>query len=75
MLFFCKCLAFVYCYVICLAAFDLILRIVPGGVMGVSLIVEILRVDLYDRTGYDSRFGVPFYMVAYFKSLRHIFLF
>ena len=34
-----------------LAGFDLVLGIVGGGVMGVSLVVEIFGVDLCDRAG------------------------
>lgn len=50
----CKCMAFVNGYMVCLAGFDLILRIVGGGVVGVSLIVEVFRVDLYDRSRYNA---------------------
>jgi len=44
-----KCVAFVNSYVVGLAGFDLVLGIIGGGVMGVSLIVEIFGVDLCDR--------------------------
>lgn len=71
MLFFCKCARLMDCYMVCLAAPDLVLGIIPGGMMRISLIVKILCVDLYDRPGYYSCLGVPFYMVAWFKFMRH----
>ena len=57
--------------VVSLVAFDLILRIVPGSMMGVSLIDKIGSVDLYNPTGNAASFRIPTYMIAGFKCLCH----
>ena len=63
--------AFVNGYVVGLAGFDLVLGIVGGGVMDVSLVIEIFGMDLRDRAGDDARLGVPGDVVTCFKCWMH----
>jgi len=63
--------AFVDGDVVGLAGFDLVLGIIGGGMMGVSLVVEIFGVDLYDRARDMACFGIPGDVVAYFEGGFH----
>ena len=55
-----------------LVAPDLILGIVFGGMVRMSLVVEISRVDRDDRTRHATCLGIPGHMITDVKSLRHL---
>jgi len=63
--------AFVNGDVVGLAGFDLVLGIIGGGMMDVSLIIEIFGVDLCDRARDMACLGIPGYVVAYFEGGFH----
>jgi hypothetical protein len=49
---------------ICFIAFDFVLRLRVGGVMRVTLIVKIARVNFDDMPGHMTRFGIPGDMIT-----------
>lgn len=55
-------------------AFDLVLRLVVTGVMGVSLVVDILCVDLDNPATDMSGLGIPGDVIADFEAFSHLFL-
>jgi len=57
--------------VIGFVAFDFILWVVFGGMVGIAFIIEIGSVDLDDCSGYFSGFGVPAYFIAWFELMFH----
>jgi hypothetical protein len=52
-------------------AFDLVLRIIYGGVMDVSFVVDVPGMYSNDSTGYPTGFRVPAYVIADFEALSH----
>ena len=54
-----------------LVAFDFILGLVFAGVVRISFVRKIRRMDFNDDAGYIPRFGVPPYMIANFKFPGH----
>ena len=46
---------------------DLILRIIPGGVMRIAFVIDVLRVHLYDPAGDLTGFGIPGNVIANFE--------
>lgn len=57
--------------VVGLAAFDFVLRIFRGGMMGISFVIEILYVNFHNRSGYMAGLRIPGDMVACFKFMSH----
>lgn len=53
-------------------ALDFILRIVATGVMRVSLVIHILRMDLDNPAADQPGLGIPGNMIAGFESFCHI---
>ena len=62
------------CYMIAFIAFDFVLWIVFGGVMGVTLVIKILKVHSDDLAGNATAFGIPSDVIAYFKLAGHFHL-
>jgi len=63
--------AFVGSDVIALVAPDLVLRVVLGGVMHMTLVVEIDRMDGNDGPGNSTRLRIPAHVIADLQLLDH----
>ena len=57
--------------VVGLLAFDFVLRLVLGGVVGVALVIGIVGMDLDDLATNASRLGIPRDAIPDFKLLAH----
>jgi len=66
-----KCGGFMCCDMIGLVTFDLVLGIILIGMMGITFIIKIRRMDSNDFPRDISSLRIPFYMVSDFK-LFHI---
>jgi len=55
-----------------LVAFDLVLGIVFAGVMRVSLVVEVCRMHLDDRSRHVTSLGIPADVITDFEPFRHL---
>jgi hypothetical protein len=53
-------------------AFDLILRFIRAGVVRVSLVVDVVCMDLDNPAADMSRLGIPGNMIADFEAFRHL---
>jgi hypothetical protein len=54
-----------------LVAFNFILRFIRIGMMRVSLVVDVLCMDLNDPAADSSGLGIPAHAVADFEAFRH----
>src|SRR5579872_2180408 len=68
---FLQCLTFVHRDVLGRTAPDFVLRIVVARVMGVSLVLNVLRMHFDDRAAHVPGLRVPGHVVADFESFRH----
>jgi hypothetical protein len=59
--------------VVGLLAFDFVLRLVLGGVVGVALVIGIAGMDLDDLAPDASGLGIPGHAIADFKLLAHLY--
>jgi hypothetical protein len=57
-----------------LVAFDFILRFIRVGMMRVSLVVDVLCMDLNNPAVGTSGLGIPAHVVADFEAFRHFIL-
>jgi hypothetical protein len=58
--------------VIGLAALDFILRIVLARVMGISLVIDVVRMNFDDRAADMAGFRIPGHVIADFEPFRHL---
>ena len=63
-----------HCDMVCLIAFDFILRLIRVGVMRVSFVVDVLCMDLNNPAADASGLGIPGDVVADFETFRHFIL-
>ena len=54
-----------------LITFDLVLRIVTAGMMGVTLKIKIRSMNFNDPARHKAGLGIPSYMITYFKLRSH----
>ncbi len=66
-----QCPALVHSNVICLVAFDLVLRLVLARMVDITFVVHVARMHAHDMTPDPAGFGIPTYVIANFEFLLH----
>ncbi len=57
---------------VCLIAFDFILRLIRVGVMRVSFVGDVLCMDLDNPAADTSGLGIPGHVIADFETSLHV---
>ena len=57
---------------VCLIAFDFILRLIRVGVMRVSFVVDVLFMDLDDPAADTAGLGIPGHVIADFETFLRL---
>ena len=57
---------------VCLIAFDFILRLITVGVTRVSFVVDVVRVNPDDPAADTAGLGIPGHVIADFETFLHV---